>query len=67
MFWDFLQEDVPRGQTPLLQPDSSSLHSSFSLDIDQLKGKNEERLHRLTELQQKSACLGMPFVVEVMQ
>ncbi|NXD73068.1 CSPP1 protein, partial [Eolophus roseicapillus] len=51
-------EDVPRGQTPLLQPDSSSLHSSFSLDIDQLKGKNEERLHRLTELQQKSACLG---------
>ncbi|XP_065524471.1 centrosome and spindle pole-associated protein 1 isoform X7 [Lathamus discolor] len=51
-------EDVPRGQTPLLQPDSSSLHSSFSLDIDQLRGKNEERLHRLTELQQKSACLG---------
>ncbi|XP_030906490.2 centrosome and spindle pole-associated protein 1 isoform X9 [Melopsittacus undulatus] len=51
-------EDIPRGQTPLLHPDSSSLHSSFSLDIDQLKGKNEERLHRLTELQQKSACLG---------
>ncbi|NXK07290.1 CSPP1 protein, partial [Herpetotheres cachinnans] len=51
-------EDVPPGQTPLLQPDSVSLHSSFSLDVDQLKGKNEERLHRLTELQQKSACLG---------
>ncbi|KAM9025871.1 centrosome and spindle pole-associated protein 1 isoform 1-T6 [Ara ararauna] len=50
-------EDVPRGHTPVLQPDSS-LHSSFSLDIDQLKGKNEERLHRLTELHQKSACLG---------
>ncbi|KFQ55460.1 Centrosome and spindle pole-associated protein 1, partial [Nestor notabilis] len=44
--------------TPLLQPDSSSLHSNFSLDIDHLKGKNEERLHRLTELQQESACLG---------
>ncbi|NXX63628.1 CSPP1 protein, partial [Scopus umbretta] len=51
-------EDVPAGQTPLLQPDSFSLHSSFSLDVDQLKGKNEERLHRLTELQQKSAYLG---------
>ncbi|XP_051465795.1 centrosome and spindle pole-associated protein 1 isoform X3 [Apus apus] len=51
-------EDVPLGQTPLLQPDSFSLHSSFSLDIDQLKGKNEERLWRLTEQQQKSAHLG---------
>ncbi|XP_035745961.1 centrosome and spindle pole-associated protein 1 isoform X9 [Egretta garzetta] len=51
-------EDVPPGQTPLLQPDSFSLHSSFSLDVDQLKGKNEERLQRLTELQQKSAYLG---------
>ncbi|XP_074941293.1 centrosome and spindle pole-associated protein 1 isoform X16 [Phalacrocorax aristotelis] len=51
-------EDVPPGQTWLLQPDSFSLHSSFSLDTDQLKGKNEERLHRLTELQQKSAYLG---------
>ncbi|NXJ86582.1 CSPP1 protein, partial [Trogon melanurus] len=51
-------EDVPLVQTPLLQPDGFSLHSSFSLDVDQLKGKNEERLHRLTELQQKSAYLG---------
>ncbi|NWR91383.1 CSPP1 protein, partial [Furnarius figulus] len=45
-------------QTQLLQPDSLSLHSNFSLDVDQLKGRNEERLHRLTELQQKSAYLG---------
>ncbi|NXA89548.1 CSPP1 protein, partial [Melanocharis versteri] len=45
-------------QTPLLQPDSFSLHSNFSLDVDQVKGKNEERLHRLTELQQKSPSLG---------
>ncbi|XP_032538258.1 centrosome and spindle pole-associated protein 1 isoform X9 [Chiroxiphia lanceolata] len=51
-------EDVPAAQTPLLQPDSLSLHSNFSLDVDQLKGKNEERLHKLTELQQKSAYLG---------
>ncbi|XP_069635582.1 centrosome and spindle pole-associated protein 1 isoform X9 [Haliaeetus albicilla] len=51
-------EDVPPGHPLLLQPDSFSLHSSFSLDVDQLKGKNEERLHRLTELQQKSAYLG---------
>ncbi|NXU12297.1 CSPP1 protein, partial [Pardalotus punctatus] len=51
-------EEVPRGQTPLVQPDSFSLHSNLSLDVGQLKGKNEERLHRLTELQQKSPSLG---------
>ncbi|NXB73415.1 CSPP1 protein, partial [Donacobius atricapilla] len=45
-------------RTPLLQPDSFSLHSNFSLDVDQVKRKNEERLHRLTELQQKSPSLG---------
>ncbi|NXI19415.1 CSPP1 protein, partial [Irena cyanogastra] len=45
-------------QTPLLQPASFSLHSSSSLDTDQVKRKNEERLHRLTELQQKSPSLG---------
>ncbi|NXB86897.1 CSPP1 protein, partial [Vidua chalybeata] len=53
-----VREEVPPGQTPLLQPDSVSLHSNFSLDADQVKGKNEERLHRLTELQQKSPSLG---------
>ncbi|NXH56138.1 CSPP1 protein, partial [Rhabdornis inornatus] len=51
-------EEVPPGQTPLLQPDSFSLHSNFSLDVDQVKGRNEERLHRLTDLQQKSPSLG---------
>ncbi|NXF39224.1 CSPP1 protein, partial [Nyctibius bracteatus] len=51
-------EDVPLGRTPLLQPNSFSLHSSFSLNVDQLKGKNEERWRRLPELQQKSAYLG---------
>ncbi|NXQ45929.1 CSPP1 protein, partial [Catharus fuscescens] len=44
--------------TPLLQPDSFSVHSNFSLDVDHVKGKNEERLHRLTELQQKSPSSG---------
>ncbi|NXP58620.1 CSPP1 protein, partial [Chloropsis cyanopogon] len=53
-----VHEEVPPGQTPLLQPDSFSLHSNFSLDVDQGKGKNEQRLHRLTELQQKSPSLG---------
>ncbi|XP_062426291.1 centrosome and spindle pole-associated protein 1 isoform X2 [Rhea pennata] len=51
-------EDVPSGRTPLPQPDSFSLHSSSSLNVDQLKGKNEERLRRLTELRRKSAHLG---------
>ncbi|NXO80467.1 CSPP1 protein, partial [Sitta europaea] len=53
-----VREEVPAGQTPLLQPDSFSLHSNFSLDVDQEKGKNEEGLHRLAELQQKSPSLG---------
>ncbi|NXW75094.1 CSPP1 protein, partial [Hirundo rustica] len=53
-----VHEEVPPVQTPVLQPDSFSLHSNFSLDVDQVKGKNEERLHRLTELQQKSPSLG---------
>ncbi|XP_059341054.1 centrosome and spindle pole-associated protein 1 isoform X5 [Ammospiza nelsoni] len=53
-----VHEEVPAGQTPLLQPDSFSLHSNFSLDVEQGKGRNEERLHRLTELQQKSPSLG---------
>ncbi|NXG81122.1 CSPP1 protein, partial [Baryphthengus martii] len=51
-------EDVPWGQTPSLPPDSSSLRSSFSLDVDQLRGRNEERMHRLSELQQRAAYLG---------
>ncbi|NXQ53321.1 CSPP1 protein, partial [Anthoscopus minutus] len=53
-----VREEIPPQQTPWLQPDSFSLHSNFSLDADQVKGKNEERLHRLTELQQKSPSLG---------
>ncbi|NWR62131.1 CSPP1 protein, partial [Bucorvus abyssinicus] len=51
-------EDVPQGQTRLLQPDSCSLHLLSSLDVDQLKDKNEEQLHCLTELRQESACSG---------
>uniref|UniRef100_A0A8C3TW17 Centrosome and spindle pole associated protein 1 n=1 Tax=Catharus ustulatus TaxID=91951 RepID=A0A8C3TW17_CATUS len=59
------ETEVPRGQTPLLQPDSFSVHSNFSLDVDHVKGKNEERLHRLTELQQKSPSSGMLPVAEM--
>ncbi|NXV71139.1 CSPP1 protein, partial [Atlantisia rogersi] len=51
-------ENVPPNQTPSLQLDGVSVHSDVSLDVAQLKGKNEERLRRLTELQQKPAHLG---------
>ncbi|XP_021244273.1 centrosome and spindle pole-associated protein 1 isoform X5 [Numida meleagris] len=51
-------EDGPPARTPLLRPDSVSLHSDFSLDVDQMKGRNEERVRRLAELQQRSAHLG---------
>ncbi|NXP06985.1 CSPP1 protein, partial [Thinocorus orbignyianus] len=52
------QEDILPDQMPLLQPDSFSVHSNFSLDLEQLKSKNEERLRRLTELQQKPTLSG---------
>ncbi|CAI5779408.1 Uncharacterized protein PODLI_1B039996 [Podarcis lilfordi] len=42
------------GPTPPLQTDDDSLHSSSSLNIDQLKARNEERLRRLNELQKKA-------------
>ncbi|NXK23563.1 CSPP1 protein, partial [Arenaria interpres] len=51
-------EDVPLEQPPLLQPDGFSARPSFSLELEQLKGKNEERLRRLAELQQKAALSG---------
>ncbi|NXP79202.1 CSPP1 protein, partial [Ramphastos sulfuratus] len=37
-------EDTPAGWTPPLQPDSCSLHSNCSLAVEQLRGRNEERL-----------------------
>ncbi|XP_053251938.1 centrosome and spindle pole-associated protein 1 isoform X11 [Podarcis raffonei] len=42
------------GPTPPLQTDNDSLHSNSSLNIDQLKARNEERLRRLNELQKKA-------------
>nr|XP_028592610.1 centrosome and spindle pole-associated protein 1 isoform X3 [Podarcis muralis] len=42
------------GPTPPLQTDGDSLHSNSSLNIDQLKARNEERLRRLNELQKKA-------------
>ncbi|XP_054034952.1 centrosome and spindle pole-associated protein 1 [Dryobates pubescens] len=49
-------EDTPAGWTPPLHPDSFSLHSNCSLE--QLRGRNEERLQRLAELQQQPAARG---------
>ncbi|KFO94683.1 Centrosome and spindle pole-associated protein 1 [Buceros rhinoceros silvestris] len=46
------------GPTPLLQPDSCSSHSLPSLNVGQLKDRNEQRLHRLAELRQGSARSG---------
>ncbi|XP_043363692.1 centrosome and spindle pole-associated protein 1 isoform X6 [Dermochelys coriacea] len=57
-------DDVPFSKSPLPQPDSCSLHSSSSLNVDQLKARNEERLRRLNELQKKSVNLDLWFVVE---
>ncbi|NXH17558.1 CSPP1 protein, partial [Bucco capensis] len=59
-------EDLPAGQALSLQPDTSSLPSDFSLDVDQLKSKNEERLQRLTELQQQAAYLSDDMSLEDM-
>ncbi|XP_068018626.1 centrosome and spindle pole-associated protein 1 isoform X11 [Melanerpes formicivorus] len=49
-------EDTPAAWTPPLHPDSFSLHSNCSLE--QLRGRNEERLQRLAELQQQPAARG---------
>ncbi|XP_048696831.1 centrosome and spindle pole-associated protein 1 isoform X4 [Caretta caretta] len=51
-------DDVPFSKSPPPQPDSFSLCSSSSLNVDQLKARNEERLRRLNELQKKSVNLG---------
>ncbi|KAG6933097.1 centrosome and spindle pole associated protein 1 [Chelydra serpentina] len=51
-------DDVLFSKSPPPQPDSFSLHSSSSLNVDQLKARNEERLRRLNELQKKSVNLG---------
>ncbi|EMP41224.1 Centrosome and spindle pole-associated protein 1 [Chelonia mydas] len=53
----WLQDDVPFSNSPPPQPDSFSLQSSSSLNVDQLKARNEERLRRLNELQKKSVNL----------
>nr|XP_034981647.1 centrosome and spindle pole-associated protein 1 isoform X7 [Zootoca vivipara] len=45
--------------TPSLETDDDSLHSNSSLNIDQLKARNEERLRRLNELQKKAIHIGM--------
>lgn len=52
------QDDVALRLTPPLQPDNISLQSGSSLNIDQLKARNEERLQRLNELQKKAIHIG---------
>ncbi|XP_060099675.1 centrosome and spindle pole-associated protein 1 isoform X2 [Heteronotia binoei] len=52
------KDDVPLRLTPPLQSDNISLHSGSSLNIDQLKARNEERLQRLNELQKKAIHIG---------
>uniref|UniRef100_A0A8C5SN91 Centrosome and spindle pole associated protein 1 n=1 Tax=Laticauda laticaudata TaxID=8630 RepID=A0A8C5SN91_LATLA len=48
------QDDTFYRVTPPPQLDNSSLHSNSSLNIDQLKSRNEERLQRLNELHKKA-------------
>ncbi|XP_065607972.1 centrosome and spindle pole-associated protein 1 [Cyrtonyx montezumae] len=49
-------EDAPPAQP--LQPDGVSSHSDSSLGVDHVKGKNEERVRRLTPLQHGCAGSG---------
>ncbi|KAM3840936.1 centrosome and spindle pole-associated protein 1 isoform 2-T2 [Vipera latastei] len=48
------KDDASHRRTPPPQFDNSSLHSNSSLNIDQLKARNEERLQRLNELHKNS-------------
>ncbi|KAL8182050.1 UNVERIFIED_CONTAM: hypothetical protein K2H54_041602 [Gekko kuhli] len=52
------KDDVTLRLTPPLQPDNISLYSGASINIDQLKARNEERLQRLNELQKKGIHIG---------
>ncbi|XP_029447284.1 centrosome and spindle pole-associated protein 1 isoform X3 [Rhinatrema bivittatum] len=45
------EDDILPTAPPLQQTDNFSLHSVSSLNIDQLRTKNEERIRRLNELQ----------------
>ncbi|XP_025023324.1 centrosome and spindle pole-associated protein 1 [Python bivittatus] len=48
------KDDASHRVTPPPQFDNSSLHSNSSLNIDQLKARNEERLQKLNELHKKA-------------
>uniref|UniRef100_A0A8D0BZP9 Centrosome and spindle pole-associated protein 1 C-terminal domain-containing protein n=1 Tax=Salvator merianae TaxID=96440 RepID=A0A8D0BZP9_SALMN len=52
------KNDAALRLTPSLQSDNSSLHSSYSVNLDQLEARNEERLRRLNELQKKAIHIG---------
>ncbi|XP_053105235.1 centrosome and spindle pole-associated protein 1 isoform X2 [Hemicordylus capensis] len=52
------KDDTLFRSSPSPQPDSYSVHSASSLNIDKLKARNEERLQRLNELQKKTIHIG---------
>uniref|UniRef100_A0A8C6XGI0 Centrosome and spindle pole-associated protein 1 C-terminal domain-containing protein n=1 Tax=Naja naja TaxID=35670 RepID=A0A8C6XGI0_NAJNA len=52
------KDDAFHRVTPPPQLDNSSLHSNSSLNIDQLKARNEERLQRLNELHKEAVHIG---------
>ncbi|XP_066479855.1 centrosome and spindle pole-associated protein 1 isoform X2 [Tiliqua scincoides] len=52
------KDDSFQRQTPSPQPDNSSAYSNSSINIDQLKARNEERLQRLNELRKKAIHIG---------
>ncbi|XP_029142107.1 centrosome and spindle pole-associated protein 1 [Protobothrops mucrosquamatus] len=49
------KDDASHRRTPPPQFDNSSLHSNSTVNIDQLKARNEERLQRLNELHKNAS------------
>lgn len=46
-----LESDVPPAVQPLSQPDSISLHSASSFNVEQVRARNERRMKRLQDMQ----------------
>ncbi|KAJ6664028.1 hypothetical protein lerEdw1_008982 [Lerista edwardsae] len=58
------KDDSSQRQLPPSQPDNGSLYSNSSINIDQLKARNEERLQRLDELRKKAIHIGNDISLE---
>ncbi|XP_068093566.1 centrosome and spindle pole-associated protein 1 isoform X2 [Hyperolius riggenbachi] len=54
---DFENEIPPVPPLPLNQPDSYSINSASSLNVEELQSKNEERLRRLNILQKSTVSI----------